>query len=99
LRDASERAHAEFLASGASRSSVTVKGRPVFLKNGYPDASAQGISNAVGDWGGFTARLEGPFITFYRAGAPQDSQCSVTYKAAADLQTAGDITEINIRGC
>lgn len=57
-------------------------GETVSLKNGYPDATANGIRNAIFDSDGFTATEGAGSVTFIRADAPAGKQCSVTYRAA-----------------
>src|ERR1700679_1500960 len=42
LRAAAAEAHAQYLGSGSALSSATLQGRSLQLKNGYPDAGAQG---------------------------------------------------------
>ena len=99
LRTAVEAAHSQFVVAGSHLSAVTLKGKVVALKNGYPDASTGGIGNAITDWGGFTTRTNSSFVVFYKTGSPSDAQCSVTYKAASEPAIAAAITDINISGC
>src|ERR1700675_3547576 len=49
LRSAAAAAHAQYLESGARLSAATMKGRSVQLKNGYPEAGADGIRAAIAD--------------------------------------------------
>ena len=99
LRDAVQSSHSQFVASGSTLAEAKVRGKPVALKNGYPDASQVGIANAVLDWGGFTTKSTPAVVVFFKTGAPFDAQCSVTYKAAPEPSTAAVITDINISGC
>jgi type II secretory pathway pseudopilin PulG len=99
LRDAAEVAHLQFVQSGSTLAAAQLKGKPVALKNGYPDSSAAGIGNAVVDWGGFITKSNPSFVTFFKAGAPLDAQCSVTYRVAPQPSIAAAITDINTSGC
>jgi MSHA pilin protein MshA len=99
LRDAVQSAHAQFVASGSTLVEAKVSGKLVVLKHGYPEASSVGIANAVLDWGGFTTKSTPTFVVFFKTGAPFDAQCSVTYRAATEPDTAAAITDINITGC
>jgi type II secretory pathway pseudopilin PulG len=99
LRDAAQVAHAQFIQSGSTLAAAKLKGKAVTLKNGYPDASINGIGNAVVDWGGFTTKSNPAFVTFFKTGAPVDALCSVTYRAASQPAIAAAITDINISGC
>jgi MSHA pilin protein MshA len=99
LRDAVQSAHAQFVASGSTLAAAKVGGKPVVLKNGYPEASSAGITNAVLEWGGFTTKNTPSLVVFFKTGAPFDTQCSVTYQAAPEPATAAIITDINISGC
>jgi hypothetical protein len=42
LRHAAQTAHAQFLAPGTHLSAITMGGKTVILRNGYPDATASG---------------------------------------------------------
>jgi Tfp pilus assembly protein FimT len=99
LRIAVEATHSQFVAGGSHLGVATLKGKAVALKNGYPEASADGIGSAVIDWGGFTASTHSSFVVFSKTGAPSDSECSVTYKAAPEPASAAAITDINVSGC
>jgi MSHA pilin protein MshA len=99
LRSAVEAAHSQFVDAGSHLSSATLKGKAVALKNGYPEASTSGIGNAIFDWGGFTTKTTPSIVVFFKTGAPTDSQCSVTYRAAPEPAIAAVITDINISGC
>jgi MSHA pilin protein MshA len=99
LRIAVEAAHSQFVAGGSHLAVATLQGKAVALKNGYPEASDSGIGSAIIDWGGFTTRTHSSFVVFFKTGAPSDSQCSVTYKAATEPDSAAAITDINVSGC
>jgi MSHA pilin protein MshA len=99
LRHAAQAAHAQFLAPGAHLSVITMGGKTVILKNGYPDATANGIRNAIFDSDGFTACEGADSVTFIRADAPSGKQCSVTYHAAPEASSAATITDPDTSGC
>jgi type II secretory pathway pseudopilin PulG len=99
LRDATQVAHNQFVASGSNLLAAKLKGKAVVLKNGYPDATSSGIGNAVVDSGGFITKSNPSSVTFFKTGAPLDTQCSVTYRAASHPSIAATITDINLSGC
>jgi type II secretory pathway pseudopilin PulG len=99
LRHAAQTAHAQFLAPGGHLSAITMGGKTVTLRNGYPDATAAGICNAVFDSDGFTASEDAGSVTFMRADAPSGKQCSVTYKAAPEASSGVTITDPDTSGC
>lgn len=99
LQEATQMAHAQFMASGSTLAAATLQGKVITLKNGYPEASTRGIGRAVHDWSGFTAKTDRSFITFFKTGAPQDAHCSVTYRASADPAMAPVISDVHIGGC
>ena len=99
LRHAALTAHAQFLVPGDHLSAITMGGKIVSLKNGYPDVTANGIRNAVVDSDGFTVDEGTDFVTFVRANAPSGQQCSVTYQAAPEARSAPTITDPAISGC
>ena len=98
LQTAAQTAHARFLASGSRLSVTTIAGKTVNLKNGYPDAGAQGIRNTVSDSDGFAANEGDDFVAFTRVDAPSRGQCSVTYRMAEN-DGGATITDIDISGC
>lgn len=99
LRDATQVAHNQFVASGSTLTAAKLRGKTVVLKNGYPDATSSGIGNAIVDSGGFIIKSNPSFVTFFKTGAPLDAQCSVTYKAAPHPSIAATVTDINLSGC
>ena len=99
LRSAAQAAHAQYLTPGSHLSSITMGGKTVTLRNGYPDATANGIRNAIFDSDGFTASEDADSVTFIRADAPSGKQCSVTYQAAPEASSAATITDPDISGC
>jgi MSHA pilin protein MshA len=99
LRHAAQHAHAQFLSSGAPLSAITMGGKTVSIKNGYPDATANGIRNAIFDSDGFTASEGADSVTFIRADAPSAKQCSITYHAAPEAGSAATITAPDTSGC
>jgi MSHA pilin protein MshA len=99
LRDAAQAAHAQFLAPGSPLLGVTMGGKTVSMKNGYPDATANGIRNAIFDSDGFTAIEGAGSVTFIRADAPSGKQCSVTYRAAPEAGIAASIADPDTSGC
>jgi MSHA pilin protein MshA len=99
LRHAALAAHAQFLAPGAHLSAITMGGKTVTLRNGYPDATASGICNAIFDSDGFTASEGAGSVTFIRADAPSGELCSVTYKAAPESSSGATVTDPDTSGC
>jgi len=99
LRHAAQSANAQSLVPGSHVSAVTMGGKTVTLRNGYPDATAGGICNAVFDSDGFTASEGAGFVTFIRADAPSGKQCSVTYQAAPEAGSTATITDLDISDC
>jgi MSHA pilin protein MshA len=99
LRGAAQTAHAQFLAPGPHLLGVTMGGKTVTLRNGYPDATANGIRNAIFDSDGFTASEGAGSVTFIRADAPSGKQCSVTYQAAPEASSTATIIDPDISGC
>jgi MSHA pilin protein MshA len=99
LRHAALTAHAQFLVPGDHLLAITMGGKTVSLKNGYPDVTANGIRSAVFDSDGFTVDEGADFVTFIRVDAPSGQQCSVTYQAASEDSSAATITDPDIRGC
>jgi MSHA pilin protein MshA len=99
LRSAAQAAHAQFLAPGAHLSTITLDGKTVTLRNGYPDVTAGGIRNAIFDSDGFTANESLDSVTFVRTDAPSGEQCSVTYQAAAEPSRAATISHPDTSGC
>jgi len=99
LRQAALTAHAQVLVPGPLLSAITMGGKTVILRNGYPDATANGIRKAVFDSEGFTVDEGVNFVTFIRADAPSGQQCSVTYQAASEDSRAATITAPEISGC
>jgi Tfp pilus assembly protein FimT len=99
LRDAAETAHAQYVASGARLASATIGGSAVELKNGYPDASGNGIGMAVLDRDGFTTRAGAGLVTFFKTGAQSGEQCSVTYQAATQPNSPAIVANVQTSGC
>jgi type II secretory pathway pseudopilin PulG len=99
LRDAAKLAHAQYVASGATLASATIGGNPIELKNGYPDASVNGIGMVVLDQGGFTSRAGAGSIIFFKTGAPSSEQCSVTYSAVTLPNSVPIIANVETSGC
>jgi MSHA pilin protein MshA len=98
LQSAAQTAHARFLASGSHLSATTIEGRTINLKNGYPDAGADGIRNAVPASEGFTVNAGSDFVAFTRVDAPSGGQCSVTYRMTEN-DGGATITSIDTSGC
>lgn len=99
LRNAALTAHAQSLTPGAPLSATTIGGKTVTLRNGYPDATVTGIRNAVFDSDGFTVNEGADSVTFTRADAPSEKQCSVTYQAAPESSGVATITDPDTSGC
>jgi MSHA pilin protein MshA len=98
LRHAAQAAHAQSLERGSHLSAITMGGKTVILRNGYPDATANGIRSAIFDSDGFTASEAAGSVTFIRVDAPAAKQCSVTYRAAPEAGGA-TITDPDTSGC
>jgi MSHA pilin protein MshA len=99
LRNAAQVAHRQFLASGAHLLATTIEGKTVTLQNGYPDASPNGIRNAVFDLEGFAANASADTVTFIKADAPSGERCAVTYHAAPMASSAASISNVETSGC
>jgi len=99
LRSAAESAHAQYLKSGATLAAARLGGKPVRLKNGYPDASSAGIQRAVADLSDFTSSLTATSVTYSKRGAPAAARCRVTYNAAPASSTPATITGLDTSGC
>jgi MSHA pilin protein MshA len=99
LRSAAESAHAQYVKSGSTLAAVTLSGRAVRLKNGYPDASTFGIQRAVPDAGDFTAKLAADAVTYIKHDAPSADECAVTYKASSTPTSPAVVTDLKTSGC
>jgi MSHA pilin protein MshA len=99
LREAARLAHSEYLVSGKNAASTTVNGRHIALVNGYPDASSNGIRNAIFDASGFTAKEVANSVKFSKTDAPAGDQCSVIYTIAAAETSPATITNLDLSGC
>jgi MSHA pilin protein MshA len=98
LRGAAAEAHAQYLGSGSTLSSATLQGRAVQLKNGYPDAGAQGIRLVIADVSDFIVTSTPTSITYSKRGAPAGARCAVTYHASSSSVPAR-LTDLNTSGC
>jgi MSHA pilin protein MshA len=99
LRTAAELAHAQYVQSGARAKNVTMLGKLINLKNGYPDASKTGIGNALFETEGFATETTGDSVTFLNPEAPSARECSVTYHAASTTTAAPTDTIVQTAGC
>jgi type II secretory pathway pseudopilin PulG len=99
LRNAAESAHVQYLATGERQAKVSVDRKIIRLRNGYPDASASGIRNAVFDLSGFTIDATDKAVTFYKSDAPVATRCSVTYHAAFESSQAAVVSGLDTSGC
>jgi MSHA pilin protein MshA len=99
LRAAAAAAHAEYLGSGSTLSSAMLQGRAVQLKNGYPDAGAQGIRLAIADVSDFVVTSTSTSVTYSKRGAPAAARCAVTYRASSAASVAATLTDLNTSGC
>ena len=99
LRHGVEAAHVQYLTMGERRSSVSVGHKIIRLGNGYPDASASGIGNAVFDWDGFTIRTADNAVIFAKSDAPTAVRCSVTYHAAPEPTDTAIVSGLDTSGC
>jgi MSHA pilin protein MshA len=99
LRSAAASAHAQYVASGNSASTATLKGRTIHLQNGYPDVGKSGIRLALADLSEFTLSATPTSVTYSKIGAPVAAQCAVTYHAAPAASSEATITDLNTKGC
>jgi MSHA pilin protein MshA len=99
LRGAAAEAHAQYLRSGSTLSSATLQGRTVQLKNGYPDAGAQGIGLAIADASDFIVSATPTSVTYSKRGAPAAARCAVTYRASPAASEAATLSDLNTSGC
>ena len=99
LRYAAEAAHVQYLASGRRQTSVSVDRKIIELRNGYPDASAGGIRNAVFDLDGFIIRSADHEIIFAKSDAPTSERCSVRYHAAVESADSAVVSGLDTSGC
>lgn len=86
----------------SSTVSVTMEGQVVNLVNNYPDASANGIGNAVNvDTTAFTFTAGAPAATgtatWTKTGAPTPATCVVNYTPPA--AGAAPVVTVNTAGC
>ena len=100
VMSASTLANALQVASGAaSNASVTIEGLAVTMTNGYPQATAGGIDNAVRfDATTFTASGANP-MNFLVTNATNTAQCVFTYAVATTTQPATISAIVNANGC
>src|ERR1700730_1398212 len=99
LRTAAELAHAQYVESGARAKSVTIQGKLITVKNGYPDASSTRIGHALFETEGFAAETAEDSVIFLNADAPSAKTCSVTYHAAPTPSAAPTVTNVETAGC
>jgi MSHA pilin protein MshA len=99
LRSAAAMAHAQYVLSGSTLSAAKMEGRSVQLKNGYPDASSNGIRLAIADLSDFTASATPMSVTFSKTGAPVGALCAVTYHASPAASSAATTTDLRTSGC
>lgn len=99
LRGVAKNAHQQYLASGNTLQAVTLEGKTVALKNGFPEANTRGIRAVLIDWAGFTTKAVPNSVTFMKKGADVAEQCAVTYSIAEPQVTAESITKMVVDGC
>jgi MSHA pilin protein MshA len=99
LREAAKSAHQQYLASGSKLEAATLEGRPVSLRNGYPDASTRGIRAMRVDWAGFAAKATSDSVIFMKKGAANAEQCAVVYSVAEPQVTSETLTKLAVAGC
>jgi type II secretory pathway pseudopilin PulG len=99
LRFAAEAAHVQYLAGGERQLAVSVDRKMIRLRNGYPDASASGIRNAVFDLDGFTISATDNAVIFAKSDAPAAMRCSVTYHPALESSQAAVVSGLDTSGC
>jgi MSHA pilin protein MshA len=99
IRNASALAHALWLASGRPEA-VDVDGRSISMRNGYPDAAADGLPGALADIAGFSAQVEAGSVVFRKHGAPLPENCAVVYSPATlDSPPRILLQTPNLSGC
>ena len=99
LRGLAMSAHQQYLGSGSKLEAVTLEGKAVSLKNGYPDASARGIRAIMVDWAGFTTKATPDSVIFMKKGAATAEQCAVIYSVAEPQVTPETLTKLVVDGC
>jgi hypothetical protein len=99
LRGVAQSAHQQYLASGSKATAATVAGKPVSLRNGYPDLSTAGIGVVMVDRAGFTTKATQDSVIFMKRGAVDAEQCAVTYSVPKPQVTADTLTSWAIAGC
>lgn len=99
IRNASALAHALWLASGQP-DVVDVDGRSISMRNGYPDAAANGLPDALADIAGFSAQVESGSVVFRKHGAPSPDNCAIVYSPATpDVPPRILLQTPNLSGC
>jgi MSHA pilin protein MshA len=97
LQSAAALAHAQYLASGTSPSTVSMEGANVTLANGYPDQA--GIVAALQSTAGFSNSTTGNVVTFTQNSATNPANCSVAYTIATAAGTSASVSTPTISGC
>lgn len=100
VKSAASLARGLSMATGAT-ASVSMEGSTVNLSNNYPDATANGIALAVNTSASdfaFTAGSAGGAATWTKTGAPNATNCAVSYSPAATAGSTPTITT-TITGC
>lgn len=99
LRRVAGDAHSQFLRSGGSLSAATLQGKAVILKDGYPEASANGIRAGIIDGTGFIAKTGPDSVVFMKQGSSRPEQCAVTYIVPKPAVTWDSMVIPTIVGC
>jgi MSHA pilin protein MshA len=97
LQSAAALAHAQYLATGSSPTSVPMEGATVTLSNGYPDQA--GILLALQNTSGFGNSTSGNNVIFTQNGASNPALCSVTYTISTVAGTPAVVAPPVTSGC
>jgi MSHA pilin protein MshA len=100
LRSGAALAHAQWLATGSSPSSITMEGQSVSMDSaGYPTAATGGVDQILQSFNGYTAvpPSSGATFSFTLDGAPTPSTCSVDYTLGSG--GAAPTVAVNTGGC
>lgn len=97
LQSAAALAHAQYLASGVTPTSVAMEGANVTLANGYPDQA--GILLALQNTSGYGTSTAGNVVTFTQNGASNPATCSVTYTVSTVVGTPATVSTPVTTGC
>lgn len=101
LRSGAALAHAQWLATGSSPSTITMEGQSITMdSSGYPAAATGGIDQVLQSMNGYTAVPPsggGTTFTFTLDGAPTPASCSVDYVLGTG--GAAPTVTVTVSGC